>query len=97
MVSRLQRVASVSAAVITLTAGIAFSGAAQANAAPLKAHVNSTGWTNLYDSPYGANAIRPLAACTNFYYEGIINGRYSSQGLRGYVSTDKAGPGWCGD
>lgn len=71
MASRLHRVASVSLAVITLTAGIALSGAAEASTAPLKAHVNSTGWINLYDSPYGANAIRPLAVCTNFYYEGI--------------------------
>ena len=97
MHNRLQRAAGVSAAVITLTAGIALSGAAQSNAAISKAHVNSTGWTYLYDSPYGANPIRVLAACTNFYTEGVINGRYSSQGLRGYVSTDKAGPGWCGD
>jgi len=97
MASRLQRIASVSAAVVTLTAGIVLSGAAEASAAPQKAHVNSTGWTYLYDSPYGANSIRQLPACTNFMYEDIINGRYSSQGLRGYVSTAKAGPGWCGD
>ena len=97
MAGRLQRVVGVSASVVALTAGIALSSAAQSSAAPQKAHVNSTGWTYLYDSPYGANAIGTLSACTNFYTEGVVNGRYSSQGLRGYVSTAKAGPGWCGD
>ncbi|MCX6405526.1 MAG: hypothetical protein NTV28_01260 [Propionibacteriales bacterium] len=62
-----------------------------------KVHVNSTGSTRLFATPNGEAYYGWLAPCTNFYRDTIVNGRYHSPDLGGYVSTDKAGPGWCGD
>lgn len=61
-----------------------------------KGHVNSTGSTRLFVAPTGDSYYGWLAPCTNFYYDAVVNGRYRTD-LGGYVSTDKAGPGWCGD
>ncbi|PWW66776.1 hypothetical protein [Actinokineospora spheciospongiae] len=61
-----------------------------------KGHVNSTGQTRLFAAATGDANYGYLNACTNFWYDAIINGRYRTD-LGGYVSTDKAGPGWCGD
>lgn len=61
-----------------------------------KGHVNSTGSTRLFVAPTGDSYYGWLSPCTNFYYDSVINGRYHTD-LGGYVSTDKAGPGWCGD
>jgi hypothetical protein len=61
-----------------------------------KGHVNSTGYTNLFASPNGDASYGLLNPCTNFLYDAVINGRYRTD-LGGYVSTAKAGPGWCGD
>jgi hypothetical protein len=64
-------------------------------------HVNSnvTG-TWLYNSPYGEERIEWLERCRNFDYDAIINGRYRTtdvhfSGNNGFISTDKAGPGYC--
>lgn len=66
-------------------------------AALQKGHVNSTGRTRLFATPYGEAYYYYLAPCTNFWYDTIINGRYHSTTHGGYISTDKAGSGWCGD
>ena len=38
---------------------------------------------------------RYLPSCANFRYNEIVNGRYHNTTEDGWVSTDKAGPGWC--
>lgn len=64
-------------------------------------HVNSNvDGTWLYSSPYGTERIEWLERCRNFDYDAIINGRYRTtdvhfSGNNGFISTDKAGPGYC--
>ncbi|MFI9012196.1 hypothetical protein ACIGNX_33635 [Actinosynnema sp. NPDC053489] len=62
-----------------------------------QAHVNSNiTYTWLYVSPHGDTHYDvKLGACTNFWYDVIDNGRYHDITHNGWVSTDKAGPGWC--
>lgn len=66
---------------------------------PYKAHVNSNvEFTWLYDSAYGdSHGSTKLFNCFNFTYDRTENGRYHADGLGGWVSMDKAGPGWCFD
>ncbi|TDP97592.1 hypothetical protein [Labedaea rhizosphaerae] len=73
---------------------------ATSSAAPLAtnmAHVNSNiAYTWLYVSPYGDTHYNvQLGPCVNFYYDGIVNGRYNDITHGGWVSTDRAGSGWC--
>jgi hypothetical protein len=67
--------------------------------AGIKAHVNSNvEFTWLYKSAYGdAHHETKLFNCFNFYYDRTENGRYHAYALNGWVSMDKAGPGWCFD
>ena len=65
-----------------------------------KAHVNSNiNYTWLYDSPYGDAHGIALGPCVGFYYDTIVNGRYHAYGtgFTGWVSTARAGSGWCFD
>jgi hypothetical protein len=66
----------------------------------LKAHVNTNVVrTYLYRYAYGEETVndRFFGPCKNFYYDYIENGRYHAYELGGFISTDKAGSGWCGD
>lgn len=69
-------------------------------AAAYKAHVNTNvARTYLYRYAYGDETVndRFYGPCKNFYYDYIENGRYHAYELGGFISTDKAGSGWCGD
>lgn len=68
--------------------------------AAYKAHVNTNvARTYLYRYAYGEETVndRFYGPCKNFYYDYIENGRYHAYELGGFISTDKAGSGWCGD
>jgi len=68
--------------------------------AGLKAHVNTdVAKTYLYQNYYGDETVNGqfYGPCKNFYYDAITNGRYHAYELGGWISTDKAGSGWCGD
>jgi hypothetical protein len=65
-----------------------------------KAHVNTNvARTYLYRYAYGDETVndRFYGPCKNFYYDYIENGRYHAYELGGFISTAKAGSGWCGD
>jgi hypothetical protein len=71
-----------------------------APAAGLKAHVNTdVARTYLYRYATGDETVndRFYGPCKDFYYDTISNGRYHAYELGGWISTDKAGSGWCGD
>jgi hypothetical protein len=71
-----------------------------APAAAYKAHVNTdVARTYLYRYYYGEETVndRFYGPCKNFYYDTIVNGRYHAYELGGWISTDRAGSGWCGD
>ncbi|MGB3438338.1 MAG: hypothetical protein WBA97_06250 [Actinophytocola sp.] len=71
-----------------------------APAAGLKAHVNTdVARTYLYRYYYGEETVndRFYGPCKDFYYDQIVNGRYHAYELGGWISTDKAGSGWCSD
>jgi hypothetical protein len=83
-------------AVVPATATAAPAGHENVGTMDLSAHVNSNVLeTKLYSSPYGTTFHRCRPSCANFYYSEIGNGRYHHTGEDGWVSTDKAGPGWC--
>ena len=68
--------------------------------AAYKAHVNTNvARTYLYRYYYGEETVndRFYGPCKNFYYDTIVNGRYHAYELGGWISTDRAGSGWCGD
>ena len=65
-----------------------------------KAHVNTdVAKTYLYRYSTGDETVggQFYGPCKNFYYDTISNGRYHAYELGGWISTDKAGSGWCGD
>jgi hypothetical protein len=68
-----------------------------ATALASQAHVNSNiSYTWLYVSQYGDTHYNiQLGPCVNFWYDSVSNGRYHDITDGGWVSTDKAGPGWC--
>jgi hypothetical protein len=62
------------------------------------AHVNSdVARTYLYRYSTGEETVndRFFGPCKNFYYDTIVNGRYHAYELGGWISTDRAGSGWC--
>jgi hypothetical protein len=68
--------------------------------AAYKAHVNTdVARTYLYRYYYGDETVndRFYGPCKDFYYDTIVNGRYHAYELGGWISTDKAGSGWCSD
>jgi hypothetical protein len=101
-------VAGFVAAVALVSPGSGLAAVGCASAAPAgavqpmanKAHVNSNiDYTWLYDSPYGDAHSIALGPCVGFYYDRIVNGRYHAYGtgFEGWVSTARAGSGWCFD
>ncbi|GAA3057044.1 hypothetical protein [Actinokineospora globicatena] len=82
-------------ALVPATSSAAGSGGTTAMAS--QGHVNSNvDFTWLYIGPTGDSHYNvKLGACTNFWYDAVDNGRYHDISHGGWVSTDKAGPGWC--
>lgn len=102
MVSRRFRIAVAAVSVLAFALAAPAVGAADTRPTPLvdqKAHVNSNvDFTWLYASSTGDLHYNvQLPACLDFWYDRINNGRYFSPDLGGWVSTAKAGPGWCHD